>query len=747
MQEENFQNPPANIIYPPANDAGPNSLNQTESPQQKNNQSPVQNSPKTALPARGQNQAFENLLKELRQELIIEGYSSKTLKMYLLYCGEMLYHINKPVESIEKRDVVDYLASKKEAGCANSTLSLAHAAMEYMFKRHLKMNVLEDIKIPKKAKTLPKVLTRDEIRALFENTKFGRNRLMLQFMYGSGCRVSEVVKLKVEDLNFKEKTATIRGGKGNKDRFIILSKDWVHGVKKYLDKKKIKSEFVFSKKTNRKSLTTDTVQRIVRKAAAKAGINKRVTPHCLRHCLEANTRIFMRNRLCSAKELYEKKGGKIKSFDFEKMKLTDSNIITKTKHNTNEMLSIWADGYELVCSPEHKLFTITSQGIAETEAENLKTGQFLLGVKKVNFKGKKIFGAAFCRFLGYCLGDGVVSKSRRGVILFDKNISNLFIYQKILENEFGKKAFIRDVKGTNSKQLIFYSKKLVDYLRKIGFDKRSKYKRVPKMLFGATKEEIEQFLAGFYDAEGNEGSIRFFSSSKDLLKDVQMLLLSFGIDSHLNKRNRTVRLPQGNLFNSTIFTLGVLHKPDQEKFVKQISTFKKLGVLNDFQGEKTPANVIFKELFKIFKKEKPGFIYKIQNNQGIKHLARYSMLNPTKNTVLKIVKEMKKENYLPEYSKLLTELSKPNIKWLKIKKIEKIKETSKIFDFGVAKTHTLITDGFVSHNSYATHLLEAGTNIRYIQSLLGHSSLNTTQVYTNVASEQLKKIVSPLDKL
>ncbi|MCX6804199.1 MAG: tyrosine-type recombinase/integrase [Candidatus Diapherotrites archaeon] len=245
--------------------------------------------------ARIKNPEFEVVLKELKQELIVEGYSSKTLKMYLLYCVESLYAINKSISSIEKKDIVGYLANKKEAGCSNATLSLVHASMEYMFGKHLKLKVLEDIKIPKKSKTLPKVLTKDEIRLLFENTHFGRNRLMLQFMYGSGCRVSEVVSMKIEELNFKEKTATIRGGKGNKDRMIILSKDWIHGVKKYLNRKKIKSEFVFSKK-NGKRITTDTVQRIVRKAAAKAGINKHVTPHCLRHSyathlLEAGTNI------------------------------------------------------------------------------------------------------------------------------------------------------------------------------------------------------------------------------------------------------------------------------------------------------------------------------------------------------------------------------------------------------------------------------------------------------------------------
>lgn len=241
------------------------------------------------------NPEFENLLTEIKQEIIVEGYSPKTLKMYLLYAREVLYAINKPVATIDKKDIVGFLARKRESGCEAATLALVHAAMEYMFKKQLKMHILEDIKIPKKAKTLPKILTKDEIRALFQNTKFGRNRLMLQFMYGSGCRVSEVVKIKVQDMNLKERIATIRGGKGNKDRMIILSKDWIHDLKKYLAKKKIQSEFVFSKK-NGKNITTDTVQRVVRVAAAKAGINKHVTPHCLRHSyathlLEAGTNI------------------------------------------------------------------------------------------------------------------------------------------------------------------------------------------------------------------------------------------------------------------------------------------------------------------------------------------------------------------------------------------------------------------------------------------------------------------------
>lgn len=239
---------------------------------------------------------FEQPLKEIKQELIISGYSNKTLKMYLMYIKELLNYLKKNPSEITQRDVVGFLAEKKESGCSNSTIGLIHSALKYFFKEYLKNGqIIENIKSPKRSKSLPKILTKDEIKLLFKSTKFGRNRLMLQFMYGSGSRVSEVVKLKIEDINMKERTAMIRGGKGNKDRLIIISKNWLTDLKKYLKKKKIKSEFVFSKK-NGKPISTTTIQRIVRTAATKAQITKHVTPHSLRHShathlLEAGTNI------------------------------------------------------------------------------------------------------------------------------------------------------------------------------------------------------------------------------------------------------------------------------------------------------------------------------------------------------------------------------------------------------------------------------------------------------------------------
>ncbi|MBN2067130.1 MAG: tyrosine-type recombinase/integrase [Candidatus Diapherotrites archaeon] len=229
------------------------------------------------------NEEQSRWLKKFRQELIIGGYSTRTQKMYMYYVKMFLKSIEKDIEKVERDDIVGFLAERKEKeNVSNATLALIHAALRFFFHDIVGKKIVEDIKTPRKAKKLPVVLTKEEVKALILATKAKRNRLIVQFLYSTGCRVSEATKLQVTDLNLKERIATVKGGKGNKDRTIILSKEWIKGIKKYLARKKAKTPYVFSKK-NGKPISTDTVQRIVKKAAEKAGIEKEVTPHKLRH--------------------------------------------------------------------------------------------------------------------------------------------------------------------------------------------------------------------------------------------------------------------------------------------------------------------------------------------------------------------------------------------------------------------------------------------------------------------------------
>ena len=224
------------------------------------------------------------LLERYNQELLVAGYSGKTLKMYGIYARQFLAHTNKPVDSIDRGDVVAFLAKKKQdTNAANATLALVHSALKFFFHSFLKKKIVEDIKVPKKAKKLPSVLTMEEVRGLIKATRFGRNRLIVEFLYASGVRVSEAAKIKLDDLDLREKIARVWGGKGNKDRIIILSTAWIKELKKQLKRRKVASPFVFSQKTTQNPISTDTIERIIREAAKKAGIPKRVTPHTLRH--------------------------------------------------------------------------------------------------------------------------------------------------------------------------------------------------------------------------------------------------------------------------------------------------------------------------------------------------------------------------------------------------------------------------------------------------------------------------------
>lgn len=225
---------------------------------------------------------IENYVEKFKQELIVGGFSKRTLKMYLCYVGEFLNFIKKDPLKVERADIIKFMAYKVEQGASDSTLALVYSALRHFFREFLRSDVMEEIKRPRKGKKLPVVMTKEEVKKILDVTKRKRDKLILMLLYSSGLRVSEVTKLKIRDLNLAEKTAMVRGGKGNKDRLVILSEQWVEEIKKYLASRKVKSGYVFCK-GNGAPISVDSIQRMVRKARIKAGINKNITPHSFRH--------------------------------------------------------------------------------------------------------------------------------------------------------------------------------------------------------------------------------------------------------------------------------------------------------------------------------------------------------------------------------------------------------------------------------------------------------------------------------
>lgn len=217
-----------------------------------------------------------NSIEKLQTELKLRGFSPLTLRNYVFFVRKCIASSGKEAESLEEDDVKKYLASLIE-NKSKSTTMLAAAALKFFFSEILK-KPLANVHVPKKEKRLPDVLTRDEVHVLIDSAETTKSRLMISLLYSSGLRVSELVKLKPQDIRFEEKIGWARGGKGGKDRMFILSENLVEEIKSYLSKRE--NSYLFSKE---KPLTTRNVQKIVKKLREKSQINKKVTPHTLRH--------------------------------------------------------------------------------------------------------------------------------------------------------------------------------------------------------------------------------------------------------------------------------------------------------------------------------------------------------------------------------------------------------------------------------------------------------------------------------
>src|SRR3989338_8165885 len=235
------------------------------------------------------------MLKHLQTELKLRGFSERTVQTYLYQNEQFLKFNNKKPEEIQEIDIKEYLghllSDKKDA---HSSVALAKAALKFYYDEILKKNIVT-LKTPKLARKLPEVLTKEETRKLLDVLTHTKSRIIVKLLYSSGIRLSECLHLKIEDLELGNKMGWVRAGKGAKDRMFILSEDVSTDILHYVNTQNRRSGYLFQGSVNQ-PLSARNVQKIVKKAAQNAGIQKQITPHKLRHSfathlLEAGTDI------------------------------------------------------------------------------------------------------------------------------------------------------------------------------------------------------------------------------------------------------------------------------------------------------------------------------------------------------------------------------------------------------------------------------------------------------------------------
>ncbi|MCK5624584.1 tyrosine-type recombinase/integrase [Candidatus Pacearchaeota archaeon] len=223
----------------------------------------------------------KEFLEKIRIELKISKNSEYTLKNYVRYNQILFEFTKKNPEKITEDDVKKYIAEKLDKNSSSSVI-LFLSALKYAYSNILKKDPTSNIKRPKREKRFPTVLTKDEIKKLFEVLDSKKSKLMISLMYACGMRVSELINLKMENFDFEERIGYIRQAKGKKDRIFNIP-DFLFRDLKYQAEKQIEKDKKYLFTGPKGKLSSRNLQKIVSCAAQRAGIKKDVHCHTLRH--------------------------------------------------------------------------------------------------------------------------------------------------------------------------------------------------------------------------------------------------------------------------------------------------------------------------------------------------------------------------------------------------------------------------------------------------------------------------------
>ncbi len=228
-------------------------------------------------------------MRELRQKMIdemtIRGFAPKTQEAYISAVSGLTGYYKQSPEKITKKMVKGYLLYLiKDRDLAWNSCNVVVSGLRFFYTHTIgRKEVSLSIPARKTIRRLPEILSKEELEKLFGALSNQKHRTLLMATYASGLRVSEVVGLKVTDIDSKRMMIRVQQGKGRKDRYTILSERLLKELRIYW-KMYHPTVWLFSGQDKSRPLTTRTAQSIYNHAREKAGITRGNGIHTLRHC-------------------------------------------------------------------------------------------------------------------------------------------------------------------------------------------------------------------------------------------------------------------------------------------------------------------------------------------------------------------------------------------------------------------------------------------------------------------------------
>lgn len=218
----------------------------------------------------------------------LEGLSETTIQSYKIHLNKFSKYVHKNVEVISTADIRVYLSKfehLKQSSLATK-VSVLKTFFSWLFQEEIiSKDPTQKLKTPKFNKHNPKYLNVDELEMLREACQTLKQRALVEVLYATGLRLSELQKMNIKDIDFINFSAKVIG-KGRKEREVLFSLKAIHHLKKYLESRDDECEalFVTDRKPIRR-LSKRSIQIEMNKIAANTDIEKKITPHVLRHTL------------------------------------------------------------------------------------------------------------------------------------------------------------------------------------------------------------------------------------------------------------------------------------------------------------------------------------------------------------------------------------------------------------------------------------------------------------------------------
>jgi integrase/recombinase XerD len=236
-----------------------------------------------------QEPAMTPLRQRMMEDMRLRNLSRHTVDAYVLAVKQFASHFGQSPARLGGEQVRQYLLHLvQERHASFSRYNLARCALQFLYRvtlghdeRFAKLPCARD------RRRLPTVLSADELRRLFDVVAHHpRHKALLMTLYGAGLRISEALQLKPADIDGRRMLIHVRGGKGNKDRMVKLSQQLLAALRDAWRRRPANDAGIWLfPQVNRpdRAMEPGTAARIVSRAAVRAGIARRVTPHTLRH--------------------------------------------------------------------------------------------------------------------------------------------------------------------------------------------------------------------------------------------------------------------------------------------------------------------------------------------------------------------------------------------------------------------------------------------------------------------------------